>query len=677
MPSRAAVAARRPARAPASGPAVTLGQVREILRGVDVADWMRSAADPVPGPEMLLLRPPTEVAELLRALEEEVRARHLLPTLATLFTRADGARRRKGREQVYADLERLRAALEAWLSVDAEAALAAAFAPHPAREGEAEVPPPWIADRAAQARVRELEAVARRAVDSDALPPLAPALNKTVFRSSAAAVDKAEKRLLPAIRRLGALSSAEDAAQTLAEYALWRRAVRVALATALVRAIAYDEVWGPRVTPAPPGHKVPFDQGIYGTLGWELSLRVPVLAQQIRDLPAYVRLREVLAGEDAAWVRPYVRVGGGQNASAYEVDARLVSIGGQAQAWRTGGDGCATADRGKRFPSEFPPIPGSGAGPAGPDHMFARPNAVRRIRLVSDVWDEVRARLGVEEDRLKQVITAGSLRFGGAHPPHKTHRNGAMFDIDLAGLPNSVCEDNLPIRVSAPVVRRASESPRAAAVQEGADEYGAVARVRDVADLTPERLLHRLFPLDDSGEPRPQRPNGEEAEEQVCLEYGFPPSMREKTARGEIALEEVGVRYVQAALLTFPSQVLFASWHMLRDAKTSLIAEVDRRLAEARGDDPEGEDARGLAAVRRLLRSVPPRTRPKGSFEELVPDLAHFDHWHLSYLPDDVDGPTNDARELALGWVAGYGHELVFASAFPAPQAYEAPAPEP
>jgi hypothetical protein len=201
-----------------------------------------------------------------------------------------------------------------------------------------------------------------------------------------------------------------------------------------------------------------------------------------------------------------------------------------------------------------------------------------------------------------------------------------MFDVGI-GAPDEFqfpsCA-KIAISVSQPVIRRESEAERA----------------RDHPPKTPlDQLvdaLRQLVTQIHEPEDTPNVPMQEVA--RICDgDFEFPP--------GPYAM--IALRFVQAILVTFPSQILYARWATLRDAQRDLHS---RAIAAQKALDRN--DDRGAAALAHLLRALPdpPDDRPSTRFGALVPRDDHHDHWHVSYRPEDVEAP-DAARVEAIAWI--------------------------
>lgn len=445
-------------------------------------------------------------------------------------------------------------------------------------------------------------------------------------------VDRFEASMTPEIAEL-AFASERMMAKARAMYELWFRLVRVSLAAVVVRALPYKEIW----------------RSVYGTAGYTLSLQVGKLADEITASRAYAELQAAASSDQ--WMDAYVSLGAGSAGSVpFPLAETLDSVGPQAESWRNSCrlGSCPPATQGTEQPFDFDPIAPSLhsnpalAGPL-PDHMFARLRAQERAALASRHWDWLKEQvLQLSADAVRFRINAGSLEHGGAHPPHATHRNGSMFDLGL-GRPGefafAACSAPIEIAISEPVIR--PESAR--------DNPGAFLTIREIVGA-----LESLFSLRDEPEDKATADAGKGKRFILCAgEFEFPAGGLRSVSDVPVPYAEIALRFTQAMLLTFPSQILYARWATLRDAQADLIDRVDAaaELLAKDGRPLTGEENTAIAFFRAKLGKKPPVRLPtSASFGVLFQRDDHADHWHLSYRPDDVEVSDSD-RDTALTWL--------------------------
>ncbi|HWO20383.1 MAG TPA: hypothetical protein VNO30_16555 [Kofleriaceae bacterium] len=615
---------------------------------------------------------------MLGKLEGESRRKFLIQ-VAQEFAKAHASRRAQGLARVASDTERLRAALDAFVRIEEGEAIQRELE-EAAGRGNLWVPS-WI-------KISDREK--RYASSAVALPKFGEALIGTIYEAAARDLDAAEEQLVLGVTTLSVHGSDADEARR--GYVNFRQAMRMALATTFVRSVAYDEVWGPVANP-PPGRKLHFPRGIYGTAGYRLSQIIPTLADDL--VRSYEPLRSELNAEANDWIRSYVSVGGRGGVTAYNVEEQLTALSREVRIWQDQHRDAASSQRGESFPFQFPRIPfhviagGSATSPGGttpveprddpppaedessehetgattgeekesegPDHMHARPEAVERIQLVIRLWNQYRGLLQLPG--FEHEITAGSLLYGGAHPPHQTHRNGAMFDTVLRGIGVAVCERHLVLETSDDELEVEESAPPILPPIKG-----------QIEQL--QRELYWLQEPDSESSGFSMWSSDTKPLEESCLEYHFPPSLVARPHQHEaIMYQELGVRYTQCVLLSFPSQVLFASWKMLRDAKLGLMDAVAKQSESTRVE----EARKALAWIKKELGSRPPQVKPvrlkddnyaEGSHENLFPRADHANHWHVSYDAAELE-KENAARDHALEWVRNHGAELIFRSLLP------------
>ncbi|HXQ32881.1 MAG TPA: hypothetical protein VN843_02545, partial [Anaerolineales bacterium] len=206
----------------------------------------------------------------------------------------------------------------------------------------------------------------------------------------------------------------------------------------------------------------------------------------------------------------------------------------------------------------------------------------------------------------------GSLQHGGAHPPHTTHRKGAEFDIVVRGLLVLECKGK-------------------SQVAEGELFLGEDA----------------LFTDDDEGEELVS----------FCTKWVYPSRRLTWDDNGkekEISVEAVAQKLTQCMLLTFPSQILLASWDTLRDAYNQLVERLKQLEAKQNSD----EDKQAVAHLLEFLDPPAPNIKPEKPHRMLAPDDKHEDHWHLTYQPSELEHPP-DGRDQALSWVDAHINEIL------------------
>jgi hypothetical protein len=560
--------------------------------------------------------------------------RDFLRAIAQMLKPASSPRRSRVFASVDHDVDVLVRAIRRWLAVDFAGPAARLFRPI-----EIELDP-----RMRGAQNRRRAAAATSIVDwvrilanlEDLLgegPDLGELTRGTIFARWAPTVDAFERRLTPRVPELAFISDRmmEDSAQDLVG---WLQLVRLGGAVAMVRAVAFRRVWG-AVEGLPK--KAEFRDGLYGTLGYELAERAMELSAAVAEHPLFEWLRDRV--EDFPWMPRYVTFSGMGSGAQYPIGREIDAVPASSTMWRfhCEREGCTQQEKGLVWPFEFTPLTEEEHGDrslAGtkPDHMYARPAATTRVLQVRESWRFVHGLMQLPDDVLHFKINAGSLRRGGAHPPHRTHRNGAMFDLDLT-VPakesiDPVC--TVWVGISEPVIRAGNER---------VDDEG-----RELTEEERKRLVTEgLFPL---MEPVPNE-DPKTVTKSCLTDFLYAPARRVAGKKPEVVVR----RFTQCMLLSFPSEVLFASWAVLRDAWNDLFARV--RLPAA-PDDPPLDDA-GKAALDVLTRffdQPAPAAKPvRNSFRVLFPRDDHDDHWHVSYNPDDVEDDTFD-RAATLAWVA-------------------------
>jgi hypothetical protein len=591
-----------------------------------------------PGPitkgTLLDLPPAVKWHDALGTLES-VLERDFLRAIARMLKPASSPRRTRVLASVDHDMDVLVRAIRRWLSVDFGTPTVRLFRPI------------WIEldPRLRGAQDKRRTAAARSIVEGVRIlagledlfgegPNLGELTRGTMFAGWAATIDRFEDRLTPRVPELAFMSErlAEDAAQDLVG---WLQLVRVGAAVAAVRAIAFRRVWGP-LDGLPK--KAEFRGGLYGTLGYELAERVMELSAAVAEHPLFEWLRDREA--DYPWMARYVTFSDTARGAQYAMRRQIEAVATSSTAWRfhCEREGCTQQEKGLVWPFEFTPLTEEEHGDhslAGttPDHMYARPPATTRVLQVRESWRFVHGLMKLPDDVLPFKINAGSLRRGGAHPPHRTHRNGAMFDLDLT-VPakeslDPVC--TLWIGASEPVIR----SDRERLEEEEARAQTEEERTRLVVE--------GLFPL---MEPVPHE-DPKTVTMSCVTDFLYAPERRVAGKKPEVVVR----RFTQCMLLSLPSEVLFASWAVLRDSWNGLFARV--RVPPA-ADDPPLDDAgkAALAMLQGFFDQPAPAAKPgRNSFRVLFPRDDHDNHWHVSYNPDDIEDDTFD-RAKTLAWIA-------------------------
>ena len=370
----------------------------------------------------------------------------------------------------------------------------------------------------------------------------------------------------------------------LAEHLAWRRIVRVAITSCLIRAFDYKAMWGT----------------VDGDAGWWLHANViasadtVVLSKPFSWFQASVLSQNTFL--DGQGVEPVL---------AKPLELKLVRP--EATQWRQGcqtnaspsppatSGQCVVSQLGKVYPGTFAPLErelfslSSAAAMGGvPPNMFTRPAAQQRVQALMRFWEHVRERLIAaktisNKEDFKFTITAANLRHGGWHPPHIDHKDGSMFDMVPVNLPHvKETEGPAPMEV---VFSSGDESP----------------------EEDPEK--------DDGDYQPPPRPT----------DWEFPASKR----RSE--WETVATRFTECIYLTFPDFVIYAREKTTVGAKDLLLARIGQLAAQS-GDDKLREK---LAAIRTLVLAVNPTPweRQRAQAAHKLRE-GHADHWHVNYRPD-------------------------------------------
>lgn len=489
----------------------------------------------------------------------------------------------------------------------------------------------------------------------------------TLYRAIARGVDAAERRLMPKMPQV-TFEIETKTGQAREEFLVWFRLVRACVAVSVLDAIPYQTVWGQTFTRQCGRTRVYEPEGIYGDAGYWLASQIFEMAASLRMLPEYQGLGA--AANDHPWLVTYASFSSSaSDASQYPLAQKVDSLAFDPLVWRDHCKlvGCPIPAQGQLYPFEFPPIDPDVVNDESlsgvQDHMYARVPAQRMIRRARYHWDYYRTQVKPElkvagatekqiaADGFKQLdlrLTAGTLRFGGAHPPHGAHRNGAMFDVVVRAVLPLHCPGQQEISEEDDVRQAMSDSQGAGGGTrtipvriEGAS--GAPAAPASAAAPT-------LFW------------NGPYASTEYfirsrCKQWDYPKRRFtwKKDGSGEIAIEELGVRITQCFLLTFPSQIILADWRTLRDATNRLIIRMGE-LAERQTDD---EGKRAVAHIIKWLGEPAVAAAPDGPWRgrlSLLP--GHHHHWHVSYPPAELEAPSDD-REPALAWIDDHIGEIL------------------
>jgi len=600
---------------------------------------------------------------------------------------AQAHQRQTAHVQLVTETQAFKTAVLQYLNADVEEAVSGVFEamprPLPPRV-ELQIPPPTDpkleeAQRRGAERAQRLAAelqrttFARGLAKQDAAIQVAhatlPTLDSLVVgRLYTAVVRPAfqlERRLLPSVPEI-ALLSERLAAEARAELALWLRLVRLCVVAAVLGGIPYRKVWGEPFAASFQNQVIKDDEGVYGTSGYWLSGQLQALATDVRDQQAFAHTRDDVREND--WLREIASADDTASGTSPFPFARLLSeVAFEPGLWRSwarmhpridaasapcrarlavgakGDISVGPDERGRTFPFQYERIPedlcnpGSRdrkrleGGPA-PDHLFARPLAMDRYRLVKRNWDFWRglhrglaAKPAPEKDEgtLEARITAGSLEFGGAHPPHTAHRNGAHFDVVVRGVLPLTCKTK--------------------GVMLPGGEGGFTVVNQPAGKQAPG---DSIFLLNEPEDPTMAPPEPVK----LCAAFAYPVvAITYKDGGGTKALSPraVAVKMIQCVLLTFPSQILFADWPTLADAWNQLHANV----AVLVGSQDAQEDEDAARQLEECLRDAAPKDLPEERVHRcLVQDDAHNDHWHLSYMPHDLE-QLPEGYENTLRWI--------------------------
>jgi hypothetical protein len=480
------------------------------------------------------------------------------------------------------------------------------------------------------------------ALAGNAFPTAAP---RGLLGAAVGELTRFEAQLAPAASQL-ALTTRTWRVEARAIYSLWFGLARVCLAVAVLDGLPYCEIW----------------EGVYGNGGWLLAEKLSSLVDEVRRSRAFQAL--VASRAEQRWIERYATLGETASvAISFPLAQTLVRLEAEPALWRDycRRNACRADERGRAHPFTFAEIPPElhaypGLQGMKPDHMYALPAAQERVQRTKRLWDELLCPqiVALEGKPPFFRINAGSLEHGGAHPPHTAHRNGAMFDLGLGQpgqFPIPVCPDQAAIYGGEPEVS-------------GQQEAELTPGESDIVKLL-KRLAGRLFVLlepEETGE----LPEGVRLLTKFCSgEFRFPRGGVATKAGRVIPWQTIAVRYTQTMLLTFPSQILFASWTVLREARADLLMRVEQViLGRAQEGVPADDDeGRALAFLRERFTPAPPRQRPVervwGSRPQtrLLVAEDHADHWHVSYDPLDLER-ADEERELAFAWLENKAREL-------------------
>jgi hypothetical protein len=588
-----------------------------------------------PGPltkaTLLDLPPRARFGPALVKLEDSLRNGYLR-AIERLFLDATSATRMAAMAAVQRDFAGLLRALRQYLDVDFAGPTAAAFRPVPI---ELDRRKKREQDARRRTTAKDIVSNVRILVELqrilDGGTSLSELTSGNLFARGAKEVDTLERKLSPQVPELALLSEAttEEAAQDLVA---WLQLVRLALATSITRAVPYSRVWGEVVG---IGKDAVASKGIYGTLGYWLSEHVPELAEIVVRHPTYESLRD--AAPLYPWMAGYVTFAGDPRGQQYPIGRQLAAVTSESIAWRDHcvRVGCTAWEKGQLWPFGFAALTADEHGDetlAGrmPDHMHARPTATERVLQVREHWRFVHDLMKLPDDTLNFKINAGSLRYGGAHPPHRTHRNGAMFDLDLT-VPtlralDPICTQPMKIETG-PVTIRRGEDPEPTIGER-------------FKQLLKDSIFSRLEPV----------PNEDPTTvfEFCATDFRYANERRVAGKKPEV----IARRFTQCMLLTLPSEVLFASWKVLREAWNDLLTTVNTLVAK--NEESLGDDGRSaLKQLQEWLGAPAPETKPsKAHFRFILyPRDDHDDHWHASWDPEDLDGDSKTRRKSLL-WIA-------------------------
>jgi len=377
----------------------------------------------------------------------------------------------------------------------------------------------------------------------------------------------------------------------------WTRLVRVCIACAMTKALDFEALW----------------RTVDGDAGWWLSEKI---GDRVSVLTSLALFREV---ESLRTSRTSFLGEGLGLASELPEHVGMEAIPRSAKAWQDLRNSASlpVSALGVVRPWHFEPISLDGPtvhGEAVPVQMFARAAATERARRINSLWGERREALIKEgritrADQFRFVVTAGSLEYGGNHPPHQTHRNGCCFDLDLTFMPDLLKEFG-------PVPWHPMDT-----VEIGESGSG--------EELEPDGSDTLAATPDPSKRPQ---------------EWNFPTSNREKEFMA------VAMAFTECIYLTFPFSIIYASGLVTKGAKSRLLSRLD--LLEEATDLADFRGRRLIAGLRERVEAIiPDPYRKKSEKDETSIRTAHRNHWHVTYDPDslgdEAGGPTSENPTLA------------------------------
>lgn len=372
-----------------------------------------------------------------------------------------------------------------------------------------------------------------------------------------------------------------------AEFLAWVKVVRLCIVCRSVEAMDPRLVW----------------DKVDGDAGWWLSEHVADMIAVLVKQPLFLEIEELQVLRDSI-----LRSLGIDR--SLPTRASLDLLVQAAKTWRDGCgavSSCTVSDLGTRTPWPFDRIdarlsasPGAVAIAGDLPQFHARPAATDRVNLVQDLWLWRRERLLTQRvltrpDQFRFILVAGSLAHGGRHPPHETHRNGCMFDIDLTTIPDLVKEFG-------PADFHSPDPPLSV------DEE--------------EILLEPDVPADDESLSAPADATLPRTEE-----WNFPSHKQEREFLAAC------VAFTECIYLSFPSSVIYASRLITDSAKVKLT----RRLEMLRDQTPpEQSDALQLITqIKDVVSRINPAPYDRMPAEkQTLVRRGHRNHWHVSYDAD-------------------------------------------
>jgi hypothetical protein len=272
----------------------------------------------------------------------------------------------------------------------------------------------------------------------------------------------------------------------------------------------------------------------------------------------------------------------------------------EIQGWLQGAQSARSAgELGSEYPFDFCPIPPKYIGRAStdtsaqPSHMYARKATLSRLDSLSMYWEAVRAhwvnsspRILTNATQFQMMVTAGTLHRGGAHPPHKTHRDGSMLDLDLTAPGKR--ESLQLVRRDLPRLGLVSASEDESDIEEDAD--GPIAGARNI----------RWGMVNEEGS-----------------DWVLP-------SGPDLAMRTLAVQtFTECILLTYPSSVLLASDGIRRQAWENVISRAWQLRSNADKND------------RSLLERILVLLSNKAVMIHLSEEdrKTHATHWHVNYNP--------------------------------------------